>query len=381
MTVWGEVGKRAGAFGLAVSAVAAGAAIGFAAERYAVGRSFRRDQRAADEPFGKLRGEPRYVAAEDGVQLYVEVEEPDQAESPVTLVFSHGYTLSQDSWHYQRKEFRQRFRCVFWDQRSHGRSWRGAPETANIDQLGRDLYAVLEATTPDGPVVLIGHSMGGMTVMALADQYQELFGDRVLGVGLLSTSAGRLADVTLGIPAYTAKIVRRVAPRLVETLRRQAELIERGRRAGSDLGYVLTKRYAFASDVPPAVVKFAAEIIESTPIDVVADFYPAFDDHDKLRALPVLQRTETLVLVGERDLLTPVEHSAAIVDAVPGAELVVVPSSGHLVMLEHPEVVNQHISELVGRCARYLAAEQDDRRRPDRRSAADEATLSEGPAA
>ncbi|MCX9190475.1 alpha/beta hydrolase [Carbonactinospora thermoautotrophica] len=377
MTVWEKVGKRAGAFGLAVSAVAAGAAIGLAAERYAIGRSFRRDQRAKSEPFGLLRGEPQYVTAEDGVQLYVEVEEPEQAESPVTLVFSHGYVLNQDSWHYQRKEFRQRFRCVFWDQRGHGRSWRGAPETANIDQLGRDLRAVLEATAPDGPVVLIGHSMGGMTVMALADQYPELFGDRVLGVGLVSTSAGRLADVTLGIPAYTAKIVRRLAPRLMETLRRQAELIERGRRASSDLSYVLTKRYSFASDVPPALVEFAAEIIESTPIDVVADFYPAFDSHDKLRALPVLQRTETLVLVGERDLLTPVEHSAAIVDAVPGAELVIVPHGGHLVMLEHPEVVNRHIVELVERCARYLAAERKSRR--DRR--ADGTTMSEGPAA
>ncbi len=379
MTVWEKVGKRAGAFGLAVSAVAAGAAIGLAAERYAIGRSFRRDQRAKSEPFGQLRGEPRYVTAEDGVQLYVEVEEPEQAESPVTLVFSHGYVLNQDSWHYQRKEFRRRFRCVFWDQRGHGRSWRGAPETANIDQLGRDLRAVLEATAPDGPVVLIGHSMGGMTVMALADQYPELFGDRVLGVGLVSTSAGRLADVTLGIPAYTAKIVRRLAPRLMETLRRQAELIERGRRASSDLSYVLTKRYSFASDVPPALVEFAAEIIESTPIDVVADFYPAFDSHDKLRALPVLQRTETLVLVGERDLLTPVEHSAAIVDAVPGAELVIVPHGGHLVMLEHPEVVNRHIVELVERCARYLAAERQSRR--DRRAAADGTTMSEGPAA
>ena len=93
-----------------------------------------------------------------------------------TLVFCHGYALHQDTWHYQRAEFTASHRCVFWDQRGHGRSERGATASHTIDQIGRDLYTVLAAVCPDGDVILVGHSMGGMSIMALAAEHPELFG-------------------------------------------------------------------------------------------------------------------------------------------------------------------------------------------------------------
>ncbi len=55
---------------------------------------------------------------------------------------------------------------------------------------------MLEELVPDGPVVLVGHSMGGMTIMAFAERHPELFEDRVVGVGLVSTTAGGLQDRT-----------------------------------------------------------------------------------------------------------------------------------------------------------------------------------------
>ena len=94
-------------------------------------------------------------------------------------MFVHGYTQEMAVWHYQRKALAadNPGRLVFYDQRSHGRSGRGAPERSTIDQLGRDLRVVLDEVAPTGPVVLVGHSMGGMTIMALADAWPELFGD------------------------------------------------------------------------------------------------------------------------------------------------------------------------------------------------------------
>jgi pimeloyl-ACP methyl ester carboxylesterase len=349
-------GKRVGVFGAAVSVVAAGAAVGMAAERYAVGRSFRRTDPARREPFGRLRGSPTYVTADDGIDLYVEIE--GDLDSDVTIIFLHGYALNQDSWHYQRRDLGDLGRLVLVDQRAHGQSARGTSERATIEQLAHDLRAIIEAIALDGPVVLIGHSMGGMTIMALADLYPGLFGDQITGAALLSSSPGRLAEVTIGVPAYTGRILRKLAPRFFAALARQAELVDRSRRVGSDLSYVLTKRLAFASDVAPSLVRFASRMLAQTPIDVVAEFFPAFDAHDKLAALPVLQRVETLVMVGAEDLLTPEEHSRDIVRAVPGAELVVVPDAGHLLLLEYPEVVNRAIRELVERARRLAGARE-----------------------
>ena len=333
--------------------------MGIAAERYAVGRSFRRVDIMRDEPFGRLRGEPIYVVADDGVDLYVEVN--GVAEADLTVVFVHGYALNQDSWHYQRRDLTDLGRLVFFDQRGHGRSMRGGQERSTIDQLGEDLYQMLDAVAGDGkPVMLVGHSMGGMTVLALADLHPELFGDRIVGVALLSTSPGRLAEVTLGAPAYTGRIFHKFAPGFMAALARQAELVERSRRAGSDLSYILTKRLAFASDVPPSLVRFAADMLASTPIDVVADFFPAFDAHDKMSALPVLQQVETLVMVGASDLITPDEHSRDIVRAVPGAELVIIPDCGHLIICEYPDVVNHHLRELASRARRLAGLPQEE---------------------
>jgi pimeloyl-ACP methyl ester carboxylesterase len=66
----------------------------------------------------------------------------------------------------------------------------------SIDQLGRDLKAVIDAAVPQGPIVLVGHSMGGMTIMALAAHYPELIRERVVGVGLVGTSSGRLTPIS-----------------------------------------------------------------------------------------------------------------------------------------------------------------------------------------
>jgi pimeloyl-ACP methyl ester carboxylesterase len=280
---------------------------------------------------------------------------------PLTVVLCHGYCLNQDSWHFQRAAFQDGLRLVLWDQRSHGRSERGrsgaAGQPVGIDQLGGDLKAVIDAVAPTGPLVLVGHSMGGMTVMALADQYPELIRERVAGVAFIGTTAGGWSGNSLGLPAYGAKVLHWAAPGVLRALGKQAELVERTRRLGSDLTSSLYRRYSFGSDqVDPAVERFAQRMLEATPIDVVAEFYPAFYLHEKVAALAAFREVPTLVLVGSEDLLTPPSHSEAIAAELPDAELVVVPEAGHLVLLERPELVNAWLAWLLEQAARRSGA-------------------------
>ena len=359
------VGRTAGLVGAAIGVLAAGAAAGVAIERMTVGRGMRRRARLALDaagPFGTLRGEPGTAFAEDGTELAYEVEDPAPAGGvpPLTVVFCHGYCLNQDSWHFQRAVLRGRVRAVYWDQRSHGRSGRGREQAAGgpatIDQLGRDLKAVLDAAAPEGPLVLAGHSMGGMTVMAFAEQFPAVVADRVAGVFLAGTSAGKLAAVTLGMPAMGAKAFRVLAPGVLRAMGAQSGLVERGRRVTADLFAGIVKRYSFASEVDPAVARLAKRMIEGTPIEVVAEFYPAFTTHDKGASLDLLDGLPALVMTGDKDLLTPSEHSADIAGHLPGAELVLVPDAGHLVLLEHPDVVNAHFAALLVRAADRVGA-------------------------
>ncbi|HEX5533774.1 MAG TPA: alpha/beta hydrolase [Actinomycetales bacterium] len=340
--------------GVALGAAAAGAVLGVAAERLAVGRPLL-PQRPEPRPrvaLGSIRGQRRVVKADDGTRLHVEVDEPDEPDPDgLTIVFCHGYALNLDSWHYQREALRGTFRLVFWDQRGHGRSERGPKGSATIDQVGCDLESVIRAAAPTGPLVLVGHSMGGMTVMSLAAHSPELFAARVIGVALVATSAGNLADVDLGMKVF-GKTFQKLAPKALGLLAGYPSLVERSRSIGSDLEQVLVRRYSYSSEVSDELVDFTARMIASTRIEVINDYFPTFGAHDKAEALATMAGIETLVLVGDSDLLTPVKHSADIVRRLPHAEHVVVADGGHLVMLEHSEVVTPHLVALVDRARR-----------------------------
>ncbi|MCW2599154.1 MAG: hydrolase or acyltransferase (alpha/beta hydrolase superfamily)-like protein [Frankiales bacterium] len=346
--------SRAGLVGGIVGAVAVGAAAGLAAERYAVGRSRLAPDPDAQEPFFDLPADRlRRVVADDGVPLHVEEVGPQRA--PVTVVFCHGYTQQLAVWHYQRQALAadNPGKLVFWDQRSHGRSGRSSAQNSTIDQLGRDLHDVIQACAPTGKVVLVGHSMGGMTIMALADQHPELFGERIVGVALIGTSTGKLASVTFGLPAVFTGVNRRVLPWVTRGMRDNPEVFERGRRLGTDLAFVAARRTAFGSkEVSPSLVEFVERMLAETPVDVIAEFYDTFMDHDKLAGLGVLADVETLVLVGSQDKLTPVEHSREIAAAVPTAQLVVIEGAGHMVQLERAAMVNLHLRALLRRATR-----------------------------
>ncbi len=148
----------------------------------------------------------RTVMTDDGVPLHVEFDgDPD---APLTVLFSHGFTARLVEWDLQRAALRHRARLVLWDQRGHGRSGWTRLTAATIDRTGRDLGTVLDAVAPTGPVVLAGHSMGGMSIMALARQRPELFGTRIVGAFLLATSAGGLAET--GLLGLAVRLLRRL---------------------------------------------------------------------------------------------------------------------------------------------------------------------------
>ena len=341
--------RRVGLAAAMVGVVAAGTAAGVALERRAVGRARSAPDPYADEPFGSLHSAGRTVYADDGVPLHVEIGGDDDAA--LTVVFVHGFTLSMDCWHFQRRALGGLGRLVFYDQRSHGASGRSRREHATIDQLGRDLNAVLSAVAPRGPVVLVGHSMGGMTLLALADQRPELFaeGGRIAGVALIGTSAGAFAETIFGIPGVLGRAIRPIAPGAIRAANRRAALIEQGRRAGSDIAFLLTRRLSYGGDVPPSLVAFMERMVAATPVEVMTEFFDTFLEHDKLAALGTLKGVPTLILCGDEDKLTPVHNSHVMAEALPDAELVVVPGAGHMVMLERPSLVNAALRRLADR--------------------------------
>ena len=358
------LGATAGAVGLA----AAGTAVGVARQRRAISR-----RRGEQIPFGSLHSPPITVVTDDGVPLHVEVDEVDEAEEPVrlpgrprrprlrgpgpvTVVFVHGYCLNLDCWHFQRAAYRGLLRTVFYDQRSHGRSGRSPKHTATIDQLGRDLGQVVDVVAPDGPVVLVGHSMGGMAIVALAEQRPELFGDKVTGVGLISTTAGGLDPARILLPIVPTRLSGTLTQRAVSALSWGHRVVDQARRVGRAIAIVGTDVFAFGDEVPSEYVEFVDEMLSATPFETVAEFFPSFRSLDKFDHVEVMSRVPTVVVCGTEDRLTSIGHSRKLHSRVPGSRLVECEGAGHMVQLERHEQVTAELDQLVASAAERAAA-------------------------
>ncbi|RNM17341.1 alpha/beta fold hydrolase [Nocardioides pocheonensis] len=274
----------------------------------------------------------------DGLDLDVRTYGPEQV--PVTILLAHCWTLNQEGWHYQvralQREFGHAIRIVTWDHRGHGRSQEAHKASCTIDNLARDMSDVIDTYAPEGKLVLAGHSIGGMTVMALAAQRPELF-DRVVGTAFVATSSGQLNTVTLGLPEM-GPLLRSQIPRMLAL--RSRTLTKKARRRAPIIERQVVHRFLFGHPMRLVDAALTVEGIINSSAATMVGFYQDCMHHDRAEGLKVLDGIPTQVLVGTRDVLTPPSHARRIAESVEGAVLTVVPDAGHMLPLERDELVS-----------------------------------------
>ncbi|GAB08911.1 putative hydrolase [Gordonia araii NBRC 100433] len=320
----------------------------------------------ADVHFDSLyREEEHTVAADDGVRLAARVVHGDD-DPDLTVVFVHGFSLRMSSWYFQRTALAtawgEKTRLVFFDHRGHGRSEPASPETMTMSQLGDDVAAVIRALAPTSPVVIVGHSMGGMATMALARRQPELFGPggRVIGVGLVASAARGITEAGVGEalqnPAVKAfRLAVRHAPWFIQAGRTRA------RRA---LEPVLLAASFGPDFYSPSAARAVERMIRQTPLTTIVHFLAALEEHDEMSGLPVLSRVPTVVVCGDEDCMTPYPNSYAMYGVLgDNCRLTIVQGAGHMVQMERPNEVDEVLDELVTRARAELSARRKSPRR------------------
>lgn len=270
------------------------------------------------------------VSTTDGTLLRVEEHGP---RTGPTVVLAHGWTLTRRSWLPVIEHLVARgLRVVSYDQRGHGDSGR-LTGAVSIRALGDDLATVLDVVSPQGPVVLGGHSMGGMTVMAYAGRHPESFAQRVAGVVLVATSAGDLH----------AGLLRTVEARAMSVLARMPHL---------PLGPIVTargqRRLLFGVRADDQHVRLTRDQVAATLMPTVGRFFDALGKHDEEAALAQFAEVPTAILVGDCDRLTPVRHARRLAELVPHAQLRVLPDCGHMLAYEATDEVVDAVCSVAG---------------------------------
>lgn len=287
-------------------------------------------------------GVGRGIVTGDGQLLHSRSYGPDDAST--TVVLAHGWTMSSAFWTATAEALaRKGLRVVTYDQRGHGRSTQPGADGYDLAHLGRDLQAVLDARVPLGhPVVLVGHSMGAMSVMSWAGQ-QDPVRHRVLGAVLANTSAHAVVPDALGAISGTTNPV---AHQLLRQAVRVAVPIPH-----TPVNHAVVRLIAVGSDAPAHVVGRTYDWFRACPPAVRVGFARQIDVLD-LRHGAASLRVPTLVIAGTEDRLTPPAHAQALVDLLPDATLTVLAGVGHQAPLERPAEVVEAISGHVRAVAR-----------------------------
>lgn len=280
-------------------------------------------------------GTQRTVIAPDGARLAV-VDHPatsGSAQGPV-LVLAHGWCGTHEVWDAvvaDLQERRPHLRVVTYDQPGHGRSSAGRDREVSLLDLGAALREVVAEVVPDGDVVLGGHSMGGMTVMALGGVDPGFVRDRVRGAALVGTAAhmpGRR-----GVPGE--KVVMGLLAKAPASF------------PGLPTTERLTAANLFGDDPDPEAVRATAQQTSGTRANVVADWYRAIQQLDLREAVAPFAQVRTVILTGRRDRLTPVSAGRRLAALIPGADFWMVPGVGHMITYEASTTVADKIELLL----------------------------------
>jgi pimeloyl-ACP methyl ester carboxylesterase len=325
--------------GMAAGGVMLGLGVGLAVERALVGHDRRREDPQAGERFGRLRGTRHSITSFDGTRLHVE-----ELGSGPCLVFSHGFSLTQDAWHYQRRDLPESFRCVFFDQRGHGRSGRPRGDDYSLQGFAYDLKAVLDWTGEDR-VVVVAHSLAGMAALQFAALFPEEMGRRLAGLVLVSTTyADALRGMTASLTSRgAAQLQRAVITAGFKFIGQDPVRANQLRRRGSDFGYLGTRLFGFGSNPSPGQVAFTDRLLAGTDVEVWAKVFPSLVNFDLSEVLESLA-LPTLIVVGDKDRLTPPAQARYMASKISEARLVILEDAGHMALLEEHEVLDAELA-------------------------------------
>lgn len=265
-------------------------------------------------------------------------------DADVTVVFIHGYTLAAESFYEQVDYLREHYpraKSLLVDLRGHGQSATVPSEDCSISSAADDVLAVVRERAPQGRLVIVGHSLGGMVALNLIRRCDEKTYGRIDSALLVSTSMRRFSarGVALVLNSALMHGLYKACNRLPEKMN--------------------IMRYEVAQFAAPVLallaagfprmerIQFHAAMLLDTPLDSFVGFFDDLLEHREFAAQQRLSGLPGTVVVGELDIVTPRSQSEVILNHWPQADLEVVDESGHMVILEEPEKVAECLGRLL----------------------------------
>jgi pimeloyl-ACP methyl ester carboxylesterase len=303
-------------------------------------------------PDSSREGEAHRLTRPDGSVLQVEMYGPKDGPP---IVLTHGWGVDSTEWTYLKRQLSDRYRLIVWDLPGLGLSRRPSNNDYSLENLARDLDAVLGLA--DGrPAVLVGHSIGGMATLTFARLFPEALGSRVAGLVLVHTTYTNPVRTAKGAAVYTALENPVIIPLLYLTIGLAPIVwLMNWMRYFNGSAHVSTIRSGFAGTQTWEQVDFMARFQPIAWPGVIARGMLGmlkYDATDTLRTISV----PTLVIPGDRDPVCPPEAGEKIARDVPDAQLERLVPAKHSGLFERNEDFAKMVSRFVSSCSTVTAS-------------------------
>jgi len=287
-----------------------------------------------------------HLPGPDGTTLHLEIYGPPEAPP---LLVTHGWGVTSAQWYYLLQDVGERFRLVVWDLPGLGRSTRPAQSEYSLDMMARALDAILTFLGPR-PVVLVGHSIGGMILLTLCRLFPDALGRRVCGMVLAHTTYTNPVRTTAKHQLYTALQKPVLEPLLHLTIWLSPVLW-----LLNILSYLngsahhSTARQSFAGTQTRQQVAFVTRCVLQTSPAVLARGMLGMLRYDATATLPTIG-VPVLIIAGDQDTTTLPDASAYMQASIPGAQRTTLTPAKHQDLLEHHGPFAQRVVAFCDAC-------------------------------
>jgi pimeloyl-ACP methyl ester carboxylesterase len=270
------------------------------------------------------------------------------------LILTHGWGMNSTEWYYLKQRLRDHFRLIVWDLPGLGLSTRPANKDYSLENLARDLEAVL-GVAGNRPAILLGHSIGGMITLTFCRLFPEALRTRVAGLVLVHTTYTNPVRTTKGAKLYTALERPVLVPLLYLTIWLSPLVwLMNWLSYLNGTAHLSTKQSGFAGTETWEQIAFATSFQPLASPAVLARGMLgmlAYDATATLRTIPI----PTVVVPGDRDPVCLPEASERIHQAVKLAQLTLLTPAKHMGLLEHHERFVEYVKEFAHTCLQTIS--------------------------
>ncbi len=251
----------------------------------------------------------KYLSPENNLEIYYKIS---GNENNPKMVLIHGLFLNSDCWREQLKTFEDQFYILRFDLRGHGRTTK-PKKRFTIRNYVDDMYSLLTYLNWTENLYIVGHSLGGMVALVYGLENPSNIKKMVIADSFCFISQEAITDV-LG-------------------------RVNNSKLDNFAIGISKRGLSPYNEDTAEFVAKMVTDHMTKKDCLSATAASAGFNVCENLKTLNI----PALVLVGKKDITTPVWASEMIHEWLPQSELVILPDAGHLTILDHPREFNNQV--------------------------------------